>query len=87
MISLVSYWYYYMAIVNSIVRVTGGIVVGVFQYMSDSGLYQLSQMEGHSVYVQVWNSIFLSREPNIKLAFSSLFYNDCCKCGTRWKAC
>lgn len=41
-----------MAIVNSVVRVTGGIVVGIFQYMSDSVLYQLSHVDGHSVYVQ-----------------------------------
>lgn len=40
------YWYYYMAIINTFVRVSAGIVVGVFQYMSDSVLYQISHMEG-----------------------------------------
>jgi hypothetical protein len=40
------YWYYYMAIVNTVVRVTGGIVVAVFQYISDSVLYQLTNVEG-----------------------------------------
>ena len=40
------YWYYYMAIVNTCIRVTGGIVVGVFQYMSDKNLYQLMKMYG-----------------------------------------
>ena len=42
------YWYYYMAIVNTVVRVTGGVVVGIFQYMSDSNLYQLSHTEGET---------------------------------------
>lgn len=46
------YWYYYMAIVNSIVRVAGGVIVGVFQYMSDSNLYQISQMQGHSTVLR-----------------------------------
>jgi hypothetical protein len=40
------YWYYYMAIVNSVVRLSGGIVVGVFQYLSDSKLHQISHVEG-----------------------------------------
>ena len=40
------YHYYYMAITQSIVRITGGVVVGVFQYMSDSVLYQISHVEG-----------------------------------------
>jgi hypothetical protein len=40
------FWYYYMALVNSFVRVTSGLVVAVFQYMSDSVLYQLSHVEG-----------------------------------------
>jgi hypothetical protein len=35
-----------MAIVNSVIRLTGGIVVAVFQYMSDKNLYQLMSMEG-----------------------------------------
>ena len=35
-----------MAIVNSVVRVTGGLVVAVFQYTSDKSLYQLMVMEG-----------------------------------------
>jgi hypothetical protein len=45
------YWYYYMAISNTIVRVVGGIVVGIFQHSSDSVLYKLSHMEGTSMYV------------------------------------
>jgi len=40
------YWYYYMAVVQTIVRVMGGIIVGVFQYLSDSVLYQISNVEG-----------------------------------------
>ena len=43
------YWYYYMAIVNTVVRVTGGIVVGVFQYLSDSVLYKISHVGGEAV--------------------------------------
>jgi hypothetical protein len=35
-----------MAIVNTCIRLTGGIVVAVFQYMSDKNLYQLMSMEG-----------------------------------------
>jgi len=35
-----------MAIVHSIVRVTGGLVVAVFQYSSNKDLYQLMVMEG-----------------------------------------
>jgi hypothetical protein len=40
------YWYYYMAIVNTVVRVTGGIVVAIFQFISDSVLYQLTNVAG-----------------------------------------
>lgn len=40
------YWYYYMAIVNTVVRITGGLVVALFQYMSDKSLYQLVITEG-----------------------------------------
>jgi hypothetical protein len=40
------YWYYYMAIVNSVVRLSGGIVVAAFQYLSDSKLHQISHVEG-----------------------------------------
>jgi hypothetical protein len=43
------YWYYYMAIVNTIVRVTGGVVVAIFQYMSDLNLYGISVVEGEVV--------------------------------------
>jgi hypothetical protein len=43
------YWYYYMAIINTIVRVTGAIVVAVFQYMSDLNLYRISVVEGEVV--------------------------------------
>jgi hypothetical protein len=43
------YWYYYMAIVNTIVRVAGGTVVAIFQYMSDLKLYGISVMEGEVV--------------------------------------
>jgi hypothetical protein len=35
-----------MAIVNTCIRVTGGIVVAVFQFMSDKKLYQLMAMKG-----------------------------------------
>jgi hypothetical protein len=40
------YWYYYMATINTAVRLTGGIVVSMFQFMSDSVLYQISLVEG-----------------------------------------
>ena len=39
-------WYYYMAIVNTVVRVTGGMVVAIFQYGSDLDLYRLMVMDG-----------------------------------------
>ncbi len=35
-----------MAIVNTVVRLTGGFVVAFFQYGSDSDLYRLMMMEG-----------------------------------------
>jgi magnesium-transporting ATPase (P-type) len=35
-----------MAIVNTCIRITGGLVVAVFQYMSDKDLYQLMLMKG-----------------------------------------
>ena len=35
-----------MFIVNSVIRITGGLVVAVFQYMSDKDLYQLMAMKG-----------------------------------------
>ena len=40
------FYYYYMAIVNTCIRITGGLVVAVFQYMSDKDLYQLMLMKG-----------------------------------------
>ena len=40
------FWYYYMAIVNSCVRITGGLVVSIFQYTSDLDLYQLMVVSG-----------------------------------------
>ncbi|KAL3780294.1 hypothetical protein HJC23_001335 [Cyclotella cryptica] len=40
------YWYYYMAIVQTVVRVTGGMVVAIFQYMGDMNLYQLMVVDG-----------------------------------------
>jgi magnesium-transporting ATPase (P-type) len=35
-----------MAITNTCIRVTGGLVVAVFQYMSDKDLYKLMAMKG-----------------------------------------
>jgi magnesium-transporting ATPase (P-type) len=46
------YWYYYMAIVNTVVRITGGLVVAVFQYMSDMSLYQLVVTEGTAMVLR-----------------------------------
>jgi cation-transporting ATPase 13A3/4/5 len=40
------YWYYYMAIVQTVVRVSGGLVVSVFQYMADMDLYRLMVVDG-----------------------------------------
>jgi hypothetical protein len=40
------YWYYYMAIVNTFVRLCSGIVVAVVSYTSDSVLYKLAHVEG-----------------------------------------
>lgn len=39
-------WYYYMAIVATCVRVTGGLVVAFFKYMGDKSLYQLLVTDG-----------------------------------------
>lgn len=38
--------YYYMAIVNTVVRITAGLVVAMFQYSSDMDLYRLMATEG-----------------------------------------
>ena len=35
-----------MAIVNTFVRITGGLVVSIFQYMSDINLYRLMVTDG-----------------------------------------
>jgi hypothetical protein len=35
-----------MAIVQTVVRVTGGLVVAVFQYMADMDLYRLMVVDG-----------------------------------------
>ena len=40
------YWFYYMAITNTIIRVGAGSLVAAFQYISDSVLYKLSAVEG-----------------------------------------
>jgi hypothetical protein len=40
------YWYYYMGIVNSCVRLVSGLVVALFQHNSDSVLYRLALVEG-----------------------------------------
>jgi hypothetical protein len=40
------FWYYYMFVVNSLVRVTAGVVVAIFQHMSDSVMYMLARVEG-----------------------------------------
>lgn len=40
-----------MAIIHTFVRLTGGLVVSYFQYMSDSVLYKISIVEGDIEYV------------------------------------
>jgi Cation transporter/ATPase, N-terminus len=57
------YWYYYMALIHTFVRVTGGLVVAYFQYMSDSVHHRLSIVEGEIEYVMLSDSpciLFLS---------------------------
>jgi hypothetical protein len=41
-----NFFYYDMALVNTGVRLTGGLVVACFQYVSDSILHQLSHVDG-----------------------------------------
>jgi hypothetical protein len=41
-----NFFYYDMALVNTGVRLTGGLVVAYFQYVSDSVLHQLSYVHG-----------------------------------------
>jgi hypothetical protein len=45
------YWYYYMCIVNSCVRLVSGVVVAYFQHQSDSVLYTIARVEGEVEYV------------------------------------
>lgn len=69
------FWYYYMAIVNTFVRVTGGIVVGVFKYLSDSVLYKLSAVEGRSMYVYV--CVFVSVSLCVRVSIRFLLLRPC----------
>ncbi len=39
-------WYYYMGVVNTVVRISGGLVVALFQYCSELDLFRLMVMEG-----------------------------------------
>jgi magnesium-transporting ATPase (P-type) len=41
-----------MAIVNTVVRITGGLVVALFQYTSDMSLYQLVVTEGTAMVLR-----------------------------------
>ena len=41
-------YYWYMAISQTVVRIAGGIIVAVFNYMSDMDLYRLTITEGTS---------------------------------------
>jgi hypothetical protein len=43
------YWYYYMAIVNTVFRIASGVVAGLAQYISDSTIHQLSMVDGNVV--------------------------------------
>jgi hypothetical protein len=40
------YWYFFMALIHTFVRLIGGLVVAYFQYMADSVHYKLSLVEG-----------------------------------------
>jgi hypothetical protein len=40
------FWYYYMGIVTTCIRVTGGLVAASFQHINDSMLYKLAMTEG-----------------------------------------
>ena len=40
------FWYYYMAMLNTIIRLSGGLTVAYFTYQSDKDLYQLMVTEG-----------------------------------------
>lgn len=44
--SWVPLWYYYMAIVQTVVRLGGGLIVAIFHYMSDVDLYRLMVIKG-----------------------------------------
>jgi hypothetical protein len=39
-------WYYYMAVVQTLVIVTGGLTVCIFRFRNETSLYQLTDMEG-----------------------------------------
>jgi hypothetical protein len=40
------YWYYYLALVNTFIRLIGGITVATFQHRSDALLYKMSHVKG-----------------------------------------
>jgi hypothetical protein len=44
--SWANFFYYYMAVVNTFVRLMGALIVTYFMYLSDCALYQLSIVEG-----------------------------------------
>jgi Cation transporter/ATPase, N-terminus len=46
-----NFFYYYMAITHTFVRVGGGLVVAYFQYVNESTLYKLARVEGSVEYV------------------------------------
>lgn len=43
------YWYYFMAIINTFLRLTGGLIGATSQYLSESVSYKLSSDEGQVV--------------------------------------
>jgi hypothetical protein len=58
------YWFYNMAVVQTIIRVTGGMIVSVFQYMSDSVLFPIAHVSVQVEYVPLKLSVrrFLPQE-------------------------
>jgi hypothetical protein len=49
--SFANFFYYFMAIVNTFVRVTGALIVTYHQYKSECLLYKLAHVEGTAKYV------------------------------------
>jgi hypothetical protein len=69
------YWYYHMALIGTIVRTIGGLIVAYYQHANDSALYKLSQVEGEVEYVILYQANdCVATDQQITLFFTLCFF-------------